>query len=599
MASLCAILSPDPDARNRAEAMLVAAPHRGSQVRTVVQGSCALGVSEQDTWNEASIAVEAGMASAVAGTIDNLEDLARYLDPSGSAAEPTPASIILAGWRREGQGFVRRLRGVFSGAVTDGATLWCFRDQLGFSTLFYGHERGEVCVATEAKQVVAGQGKQREPDIEVLERIFFDDCDDDMPTALKGVYRLPKASVLEATVDALARRRYWQPDSVLETSRPSPEEVRTRFVELMTQAVVRTFSGSDVISLSGGIDSPAIAAFAAAEHVRIFGTPISALSALYPDQPAVDEGEYIRAVVGEFRIPLHTYDRKARPLEALGDVVQLLDGPVPKILTSDALEHYTWARQLGFRTMLTGEVAELVFDMKRYLIPHLLWHGRLRAARRNLQTQRRAGVPFTGVTRQLAAALTPRLFAVAYEHVRTYQRGARIPDWLDGRRIRRTRAKRFVGPRKQWSRDQLTGYIGPGLTVEAESILQAVCGIRVRRPWADVDLWEFFLGLPAEMKFPHPRRKALVRQLLKGHVPDLILERSTKTGFDDSLMARIDYAALRQAFKQSSFVVPGVDYNRLQQRLDRQDFDPADYMWAKDLAAVHAFAEPERVSTWA
>ena len=35
-------------------------------------------------------------------------------------------------------------------------------------------------------------------------------------------------------------------------------------------------------------------------------------------------------------------------------------------------------------------------------------------------------------------------------------------------------------------------------------------GVDVRRPFVDVDLWEFFLSLRAEVKFPDTRSKTLV-----------------------------------------------------------------------------------------
>jgi len=42
--------------------------------------------------------------------------------------------------------------------VTDGRTLWCSRDHLGFQTSFYRDDPEALVVATEAKQVVAGAG---------------------------------------------------------------------------------------------------------------------------------------------------------------------------------------------------------------------------------------------------------------------------------------------------------------------------------------------------------------------------------------------------------------------------------------------------------
>ena len=125
--------------------------------------------------------------------------------------------------------------------------------------------------------------------------------------------------------------------------------------------------------------------------------------------------------------------------------------------------------------------------------------------------------------------------------------------------------------------------------MESDTIIQELCGIRVRRPWADVDLWEFFLGLRAETKFPDSRRKALARDLLRDRVPDFILDRKGKVVFDDSIMERIDYVALRRWLVDPPVRVRGVDYGLLEKHLADEDMGLWDHIWAKDLASVHAF----------
>jgi hypothetical protein len=111
----------------------------------------------------------------------------------------------------------------------------------------------------------------------------------------------------------------------------------------------------------------------------------------------------------------------------------------------------------------------------------------------------------------------------------------------------------------------------------------------VRRPFADIDLWEFFLSLPAEIKYPDLRSKTLVRRLLRGRIPDRILDRRDKTLFNDHVMSQVDYPVLRQFLLEPEHRVRGVDYERLAERLEREDFNLVDWRWAYDLVRVHAF----------
>jgi asparagine synthase (glutamine-hydrolysing) len=587
--ALARFRSTDVDER-RVLAMLEAAPHRGSRITTVRAGRVVIGITDHPDRPEGDTAARNGMVAGFTGALDNAADLARDLAGDGAAPDHTrPAELLLAAFSRYGDGAPSRLRGVFAAAVSDGDRVWSFRDHLGFRSLFYRDDPAAFLAATEAKQIVAGAGIPKEPDLDVLEAIFFREYDDDTPSPLKGVRRLPKATVLRAGEATAAVRRYWDPASLIETSRDSEDELVDRFAFLMGQATQRAFAGDDVVSLSGGIDSPAVAAFAAPRYLETFGKPLSALTALYPDQPSVDESEYVEEIASFLGMPLFTYDRSADPLGRVQEWVALVDGPVPRLLLSDAEEHFAYAKKYGFRSMMTGEIAEFVIDMRRFLLAHLLRRGRMGPLLEHVRAQLGRGVGPLGVARQLAPALAPRPIQALYMSRNPGPAAVRAPAWMDASRIRRANAEFAVPAGDRWRQQQLMGFIGPGLTLEASEVCEDVCGVRARRPWADVDLWEFFLGLPAETKHPTVQRKGLVRRLLRGYVPDVILDRQDKTVFDESIAARIDYPTLRRWILQPSVRLRGIDYEALADRLVNERLDVIGYQWARDLAQTHAF----------
>ncbi len=188
-------------------------------------------------------------------------------------------------FRADGERAFARMRGVFAVAVTDGARLWCARDHIGYRPLFLHDGAGALVVASEAKQVVAGAGLRREPDLDVLQRIFYGNYGDQTPAALAGVTRLPKGTAIRGEAAGSATWRYWHPERLLETARYTADELQDRFDEVFGAATARMLTGADAVSLSGGIDSPAIAAYAAPAFERRFGTPMPALTAVYPDHP--------------------------------------------------------------------------------------------------------------------------------------------------------------------------------------------------------------------------------------------------------------------------------------------------------------------------
>jgi asparagine synthase (glutamine-hydrolysing) len=493
--------------------------------------------------------------------------------------------LLAAGFRRYEKDLPGHMRGAFAAAISDGESVYSFRDHIGYRPLFYRHDEHGFYAATEAKQVVAGAGIPREPDLDVVDQIFFRSFTDETPSALSGVRRLPKATGISAGSGADELHTYWDPAALLETGRLSDDELRDRFDALMDQAVGRCLTGPDVISLSGGIDSPAIAAFAAPRHLEMFGNPLEAMSVVYPRYPSVDESRYVTLLAERFRIPLHTYEQTSNATTGLARWTALADTPFPGAALGQYEEDYRRARELGFRTVLTGEHAEFVMAFQWNRLDHYLTHRRFGAARRDLAARHRRGQSWPSIARLVARSLAPDRFLAARNAL-----GRRVPTnvpaWMDRHKAT---YEEPISVRERWRRSQLIAFIGPGIALEADEVCQAVCGVRSRRPWTDVDLWELFLSLPAEQKFPDHRMKGLVRDLLRGRVPDEILDRQDKTVFDEAALAQIDYDTLRRFLVAPAHHLEGVDYPQLAGLLESEKLTRIDYVWARELAGVHAF----------
>ena len=344
-------------------------PHRiaGAAQQVREHGAVALGVSQDDEVADGSISTGNGLVAAFSGRLDNAADLRQQLAAHGrAAAGETPADIVEEAFRVWGERAPARLRGQFAAAVTDGERIWSFRDQVGFRAVYYREDGLAVHLASEAKQVLAGAGIPREPDLDAVEHIFYGTGGGpDADCAVKGVKRMAAATVLSH--DRGGRRRadrYWEPEQLVETGRFTPAEAEQRFTELFDRAVGRCLTGNDGVSLSGGIDSPAVAAFAARGHEQRFGRPVGALSAVFPDLPSVDESGWISLVAEHLGMPLHTYRPQAKGLDDVQRWGELLDCPTPIVSVPELDENYALARRLGHRSLLTGELAEYVIDSR-------------------------------------------------------------------------------------------------------------------------------------------------------------------------------------------------------------------------------------------
>ena len=569
---------------------LGASPHRGGSIETAALGSCAVGIVRIGAGDRASLAIASDLVVALAGTIDNLVELRDALHRAqGHVEDESPAGAFLAAYRLHGEGLLRTLRGAFAGAVTDGSSVRCFRDHLGTGTVFYRDAGDELWLASEAKQVVAGARVASEPDLAVLEALFYGYREDEMPTALKGVARLPKASLIESDARGTRIRRYWDPTGLVERGGIPTSELKATFDRLMLQAVERSLRGDDIVALSGGIDSPTVAAFAAEVYARKYQRPLPALSLLFPDYPSADESSYIALSAERFGLELHTYQPRtgSQSLAALDEWTRLTDGPwLGWWEPAMDLERFGRLRDLGLRNLLTGDFAEFDMALPYHLVSHLMWKGRIRPLVDQLRAQRRSGTRLTKLARQVVSAFLPGAFFRAY---RAMHRIFPVPEWLDPKRMTPTSPVERLSPWERWRHHQLAGFIGPGLPYEAYQIFCESQRITVRWPFADVDVWEFFLGLPAEVKFPGAQSKQLVRQFIRGRVPDGVVDRRVNTVIDEFVQRNFDLASLRYWVDQTDFRMPGVDYAKVHARLDRGSLQNYEYVSIKDLAQVHAF----------
>ncbi|HSK52741.1 MAG TPA: asparagine synthase-related protein, partial [Clostridia bacterium] len=474
MGAIAAFLSAsEPDPERAVAAMLDVVPHRGSRRQILLHGRCALSCIDSDDLPEAALGTFDGIAVAFTGALDNADALVGELvGLGGRPPDLTAPSLIAAGFRAFGADLPAHLRGVFSVALSDGQSVHCFRDQIGHRPLFWRSDGRGFFAATEAKQVVAGAGIPKEPDLDVVERIVFRNYDDETPAALRGVRRLPKATLLSADDEGVRLRTYWHPERLLESARLSRDDIKARFDQLMDQAVSRSLTGRDVISLSGGIDSPALAAYAAPRHAERFGRPLHALTVVYPKYPSVDERRYVEPLAASLGMPVHFYEQEVNALADLGRWVALADTPYPAASLAHYAEDYERARNLGFRRVLTGEHAEYVIAMQWFLLDHYLTHGRWQAARRELRARRARGWSWFSLARLVMRSLAPDP-VMSLRNSFGSRRASTVPAWIDRRRVAR---ERTVSVRARWSRIQLTGFIGPGISLEAEEVCQAVSG---------------------------------------------------------------------------------------------------------------------------
>src|SRR4051812_10493566 len=271
-----------PD-RGRLEAMSATLVHRGPDSDGIlVDGPVALAarrlsiidleIGDQPLTNE-----DGTVAVVQNGELYNYRELRRELEDAGHRFRTHGDTEVLAHLYEElGDGFARRLRGMFAVALWDARRrrLVLARDRFGIKPLVYRETADGLEFASDTRALPRG-----EIDLDALEAFLAFNSIPAPLTIFRGIRKLPPGHLLvwEERGGAVRVERFARPAPV------AADEVRTQDTAELTEELrsrlrdsVRAHLVSDVpvgVLLSGGVDSAALAALAAqesSEPVRTF-----------------------------------------------------------------------------------------------------------------------------------------------------------------------------------------------------------------------------------------------------------------------------------------------------------------------------------------
>ena len=266
------------------------------------------------------------------GEIFNSVELRSELESRGECfvTDHSDTEVLLHLLIRDGEAALSRLNGMFAFAFYDGAQrkLLCARDRFGIKPFYYTTEAGHFAFASELKALLEFPFVSRRVDRQALFDYLSLQYMPGEQSIMASVKRLPAGHCLKYSLAdrKLEIKRWWR--VVYEPDRSvSKAEWPTLIREELRQAVVR-WSQADVpiaVSLSGGLDSSAIAALAVQA-----GLNISAYSLGFEGEgeAAWNELPLARDVARKWNIPHHELVlRPEATLDALPRMVQALDEP--------------------------------------------------------------------------------------------------------------------------------------------------------------------------------------------------------------------------------------------------------------------------------
>lgn len=484
------------------------------------------------------------------GRIDNRDELCKLLaDQSESEALPSDAQLLLRAYEKWGTACPERIIGDFAFAIWDHheRRLFCARDALGTRPLFYVHHRHRFLWSSEPRALLEDPDVRTSPDEGMIGEYLAAAITSNRDTLFQGIKRLPPAHCLTVHLDrpdnAIRIWQYWNVDPNHRIRYRHDEDYAEHFLDLIKEAVRCCLRSHRPIraELSGGLDSSSIVATACSliRGGSVTSPGFETLSLTFPGK-ACDETSYILDMMHKWRLrgTLEVVP-DSDPHDYAAQVRDDLDLPdYPNGMMSMSL--LAKARDKGAVVVLNGAGGDEWLGGSYYHYADLLRSGRLLSLMRRLWDDRKAlsvAFPPCSILRLGMWPNLPRWLRVAGRRVIGRQGLPRwIPPDFANRIALLERLEIEPGPRRcetfaqeDFYRTLWSGWQAQGN--EAGDRALARCTIESRSPFNDRRIIEFAFALPEEQRWRHGQPKFLLRQAMKGLLPESIRSRSTKADF--------------------------------------------------------------------
>lgn len=449
----------------------------------------------------------------------------------------TDTEVLLFAYQEWGEDFVNRLNGMWAFAIADlkRELLFCSRDRTGVKPFYYRYEDGSFAFGSEIKSILDLPNFETKPNDNMIWDYFvLNQVNHTEETFYQGIYSLPPGHNLIIVFEGgLALKRYWSIPSSFDPIKR--EEAADKLRDLLTDAVnLRLRSDVPVGScLSGGLDSSSIVLLS---HVQ------KTFTAIFEDD-RLNDREFVAGIVQQAGCdPNEAFPNADELWTDAEKLVYYQDEP---FLSSSIYAQYSLMKKVkaaDVKVLLDGQGGdELLAGYYSYYYPYwadllkekkfgrFFREFRLTSKRTQMGRWRSRFLLLKELFRRLSFSqpyYSSRLINVHEPYLHSTflnQYRQRAADWLSNR-SKLNLNERLV---HDLTHDKL-----PAL-LRYEDRNSMAFSIEARVPFADdYRILEFVGSLPIEFKIHDGQTKALLREAMKGTLPENIRLRTDKKGFD-------------------------------------------------------------------
>ena len=491
------------------------------------------------------------------GEIYNYIELRQELINEGYEFESSSdTEVLAASWHLWGEEMLERLDGMFAFAIWDKRinSLILARDAFGVKPLYWSHQDGVLAFAsTPAALINSGLAKSEPSQQAMFNYIAWGQYDLGDQTFFESIRRIEPATILKADLSGeewkISSRRWWNP-SLKEIADVSLEEASENVRRLFLQSVERQMRSDAPLAfaLSGGVDSSSIVC---AARFLFPNANLMAFSYI-PDDPKISEIDWIN------KVQAHTNAEIVEvkfSLDEMNDSLEEMAFAQGEPFSSSRIyaqyKVFEAAQKRGFKVVLEGQGADEILagyqgfahlrvlsmlekgdfiSLFRFLRAWRAWPGR---SFRALIGQ---SVSYVVRSNRFSASLQSKLrdliLSESTNQLLKFER-------LKGTRISGRQAHLHTLKRQNRGRRVIEGLYD---AVQNSYIPQLVRqgdrnamhhSIENRVPFLSIPLVEYLFRLPESFLISDTgETKSVFRLAMRGIVPDEVLNRRDKVGFE-------------------------------------------------------------------
>jgi len=445
--------------------------------------------------------------------------------------------VILVAYEQWGPECVTRFNGMWAFSIFDKhrGQVFCSRDRFGVKPFYYADNAAAFVFGSEIRQLLPLLPAVKANRKTVEEFLFAGITEPYVETFFDGVFKLPGGHnlIFDLDTNEYTIHRYYKLEVKAESQSLSLADAIDDYGRLLMSAVSIRLRADVTVGtcLSGGLDSSSLAAMAAHSYQKVRGEAFHAITAV-SEQLDNDESGFAREVVDHVGLKWLTIKPTYEDFAAsLDEVVRAQEEPFPS--PSICMQYFVMrcARENNIPVLIDGQGGdETLLGYERYYAAHFLNLFRragVRYAFRSLYDcmNNNAKMSPVLIIQYLIYFSSVGLRYFTYRYRNRYMRKAlAIPKQM------KLNAKAVWDIFELQKLEMEQTNLPKLLSFEDKNSMWH--SVETRLPFLDYRVVEKALSLPGESKIHFGWTKYVLRRYMEGKLPDCIVWRKNKLGFE-------------------------------------------------------------------